>query len=383
MSETIEYCHKKIIGKINSLKMAISLYDKHSSILNDKFNGIFNRKNIESSIDNINRSYLLSTASIIIDYYSCNDAELHKTWTYYNIVSSENIIYDLMRVANHINSISNVCLNNLAAFDANDRVSIVDTLNKAAPLIMSVLQNDINIGIDRITYDICTCGNKYNYFPDIAELRCMECGSITHVLSILKKSEYSNNGEFIKAHSTYEPSRHYRFWMERIQALEKVDFNKTDLANISYVINRDKYITSKLTYEHMRKILKDPKVKATKLNDHIPLLVTIFGGRAPPRLDFQENYNVSIKFNKIMYLYDVHIARSGNKPYYPYFIYKIIEHEFRDNPEKRRLLNYIHLQSKETINKNDNYYKIICEHSKKDDDLVYIPTNISNKYMII
>jgi hypothetical protein len=58
-----------------------------------------------------------------------------------------------------------------------------------------------------------------------------------------------------------------------------------------------------------------------------------------------------------MKLYDMVNPEGGNKPYYPYFIYKILEEMFKDNAEKSRLLDYIHLQSRETVIKNDKYYQ--------------------------
>jgi hypothetical protein len=41
--------------------------------------------------------------------------------------------------------------------------------------------------------------------------------------------------------------------------------------------------------------------------------------------------------------------KDPNRPYYPYFIYKIAEDEFKDNPEKLKILDYIHMKSEDTI----------------------------------
>jgi hypothetical protein len=124
----------------------------------------------------------------------------------------------------------------------------------------------------------------------------------------------------------------------------------------------------------MRKILKDPSVKLTCLYDNTPLLVKTFGGEPPPTLSYSERRIVSIKFNKLMELYN-EIVPCGNNPYYPYFIYKILERLFPQGHEKRCILDYIHLQSRDTVIKNDNIYKEICKLSNPEDELVYVPTD--------
>jgi hypothetical protein len=101
-----------------------------------------------------------------------------------------------------------------------------------------------------------------------------------------------------------------------------------------------------------------------------------FTGRSPPQLDFQETREVSIKFTKIMEIYEM-IRKPGkdhNRPYYPFFIYKIIEQMFKNDPIKIKLLESIHLQSSETLTKNDKLYRKICEMAPKDSGLDYTPT---------
>ncbi len=113
----------------------------------------------------------------------------------------------------------------------------------------------------------------------------------------------------------------------------------------------------------------------TEYNDHAPLLVKLLGGTPPPQFDFQENRDMAIMFNKIINLYHKVNPDGSNRPYYPYFIYKMVERKFANNPEKLRLLDYIHLQSSDTVKKNDYYYEQICALSAPEDDLVYIATN--------
>ena len=141
------------------------------------------------------------------------------------------------------------------------------------------------------------------------------------------------------------------------------------------MLNRDQYNRKTLSCLQIRVILKDPYVNATYLNDHAPRLVVKFGGMAPPQLSFQEDKVISARFAQAMILYDEVNPSGGNKPYYPYFIYKIIEHYFKGNAEKLRLLDYIHLQSRETVAKNDGYYREMEKLAGADDGIVYTPTD--------
>jgi hypothetical protein len=75
-----------------------------------------------------------------------------------------------------------------------------------------------------------------------------------------------------------------------------------------------------------------------------------------------------------MSLYEQVATEGGNKPYYPYFIYKLYEDEFKDDPAKLRILEYIHLQSKDTVTKNDIIYRSIAELAPPEDGIVYRPT---------
>ncbi|MFA5522706.1 MAG: hypothetical protein WDA28_13270, partial [Castellaniella sp.] len=143
-----------------------------------------------------------------------------------------------------------------------------------------------------------------------------------------------------------------------------------DAAQIEYVLDRDSIRRSTLTTQTMRAVLKELKLSA--YNDHSALLVVQHGGPSPPKLTFQENMRMTMLFNKIMDLYGTAVPKGGNRPYYPYFIYKLIEQEFGGGDgrpadrDKLRLLDYIHLQSRETVIKNDKIYQRICELAAAD-----------------
>jgi hypothetical protein len=232
--------------------------------------------------------------------------------------------------------------------------------------------------MEKKVYEICKCSWRMSVIPELSHLRCENplCGRIKNIVGAVFRDDqfYPQEGQKTK-HGGYDTNRHYKFWMERLQAQEPKVFNETDLKNIETILKRDDYAPDKINCETMRHILKDPLVRATSLNDHVPLLVKTFGGRPPPLLDHNENKMCAIMFSAAMKLYDTINPDGGNKPYYPYFIYKIVEELFWDKPDQLRLLDYIHLQSRETVIKNDKYYESMCELADPSLGLVYKPTN--------
>lgn len=229
--------------------------------------------------------------------------------------------------------------------------------------------------LEQIDYESCGCGARMDVVPATSQLACPQCGYIDDIIGVAFSDTQLYTQEKTK-HSGYDVNRHYRWWIDRIQALESKTFTAEEAARIEYVLDRDGVRRSSLTIATMRAVLKETKLSSH--NDHAALLVVQHGGPAPPRLSFQENMRMAQLFGHIMDLYDTATTRiGGNRPYYPYFIYKLIEQEFENKPEKLRLLDYIHLQSRETLIKNDLIYKRICEIDAAENDppvLVYRPT---------
>jgi hypothetical protein len=236
-------------------------------------------------------------------------------------------------------------------------------------------QIEVNLKIEKSNYEVCKCGTRMTIVPEFSELKCNGCGKIKTIYGVVFRDDqfYPQEGQKTK-HGGYDPPRHYRFWIDRIQALENRVFPDDVLKKIDGVIVQDGIDRHTLNIRIMRGILKE--IKCTAFNDHAALLVVLNGGPAPPRLEFQQNRKMSNRFHKAMSLYDVVVPSGGNKPYYPYFIYKIIENEFKGNAEMLRLLDYIHLQSRDTVVKNDKIYEQMCKLADPEKDgLVYTPTD--------
>jgi hypothetical protein len=252
--------------------------------------------------------------------------------------------------------------------------------NKQIKQAVKALQDAIAHAIDytppEVDYEICSCGQRMSVDPDNSELVC-GCGNVIRIVGAVFRDEqyYLQEGQRPK-HSGYDTSRHYRFWIDRLQAVESKRFEPEEIERIKAAIARRGLQKRELNTLVMRKILKECKL--TGLNNHISLLIKTLGGRAPPLLDHSENLVCSERFNKIIRLYEQVNPGEGNKPYYPYFIYKIIEGMFPPGNDKLRLLSYIHLQSRETLTKNDKWYREICKNDP-DHELIYRPTDPSRR----
>jgi hypothetical protein len=352
MLATVESTHKKIFTRISLIKQLINDARCFSTRLDD----------VMVSLLDIEREYMLAVAPILHGFYTGNvdewTKEYHRMITRDNLSSKINII--LRRLETEINS----CIN------TRDRANILAQ-------ITGLLHVENMSHFEQHDFETCSCGNRMVVDPEHSELKCEQCLRIKSIVGTVFKDEqfYPQDGQKSK-HGGYDTSRHFRFWMERLQALEQKSFTQEELAKIEYVLVRDMYDDrTALTCEIMRKVLKDNKVGLTKYNDHAPLLMVIFGGPVPPRLSFEESRRLSVKFNKVMKYYDEIITDGRNKPYFPYFILKLLEDEFAHEPDKLRLVDYIHLQTWDTVVKNDLIYKQICERADASDRLIYKPTD--------
>lgn len=222
---------------------------------------------------------------------------------------------------------------------------------------------------------LCKCGGTYRSFD--GEECCSQC--------LRLRGEILNSNDWMNAHipgsgagmSTRaivceKHRRHYRIWIERIQALDSQNFSDSDITLIRENLARYRIPIKTLNCTIMREKLKE--LRLTRYNYTIPLIIKTLGGPAPPTLTIEESDYVDGRFLRIVELFSAAFPQASNTPYYPYFIYKIIEATFDVNHPRRGLLSFIHLQSLETVIKNDKYFEKICQNSLPSDNLVYKPT---------
>lgn len=222
-------------------------------------------------------------------------------------------------------------------------------------------------------YDVCNCGNRMIVQSATSEMVCVRCGKITLLLgSVTEESQlFAQEGNRV-AHGSYDPTRHCKFWIERIQAKESTVIPDEYIERIRKSIQRDKHPNPRsLSVQQLRSYLKQNGL--SRLNDHIPLIKKIITGYIPPQLTHREQQMLFIYFDKATKTYDIiKPSNKKNSLYYPFLIYKILDMVIADEDKKRGLLSCIHLQSYDTLIDNDRIWYDICARNECFD---YRPTN--------
>ena len=230
--------------------------------------------------------------------------------------------------------------------------------------------------VKEIPYESCEkCSTKMTVIPNMSELICETCGN-TQMLSgtVFEDDQfYYQEGQRTK-HGTYDPTKHCRIWVERIQAREATDIPPTIIDKIKTCIVRDRIRDIKrISCPQIRKYLQ--QTENSKYNEHIPLIRKLLTGIIPPQLTDHELQLINIYFDKVIRIFDeVKPPDKTNCPYHPYFIYKIIEQIIKPNESdrKKEILSCIHLQSFQTLCANDIIWMPICARIP---EFTYVPTD--------
>jgi len=220
--------------------------------------------------------------------------------------------------------------------------------------------------------NLCSCGNKMSVRPTTSEMVCEICGNAITIYgtSFAETQSYSADGVRNK-HGSYDIRRHCRLWLDRIQAKEADDVSSC-IASLERCCKRDRIELYNLKCESIRKYLKE--TKQTKFNNNVALIRKQMGGLVPPQLTAEEESVVMMHFDKCNEIFNkIKSNAVSNNPYYPYFMFKIIESILSDSDSRKmKLLSCIHLQSLSTLIKNDKHWQSICSQYPA---ITFIPTD--------
>ncbi len=231
----------------------------------------------------------------------------------------------------------------------------------------------ISTKIKKDDFTSCACGGRKSVFPDTSEVVCNKCGNTEKLHGAVFEDIqlYCQEGQRSK-HGCYDPSRHCRFWVQRIQARERVDIPQECINKVTNCINRDGFDVDRfIRCSRIRLYLKETRF--TEYNNHTPLIRSLITRISPPQLTKKECrilYNI---FNKCVDAYET--TKPANRPntiYYPYIIYKILDSILPKNHRKKEILECVHLQNRTTLISHDNDWKKICSHVR---EIKYKPTD--------
>jgi len=366
MVGTIDITNNNIINKINSVGSLILL-----------LNGKVDSKCL-IQINELKDEYIMGSVNIITDYflyynkYKKSDGELEKRELKYKADKCFNLYQSFVNEENFIAKINNI-MKNVKKYMNNLTPGLVSECN----VILSVYNNStINNQTGEITHDICKCSNKMEIDPVLSALICKKCGLVKELYGTVFEDDQFHNQEGVRTkHGAYDPSKHCKFWIERIQARENTEIPSNVIESIESCIKRDKIINKKnINCIQIRKYLQE--THNSKYNEHVPLIKKIITGITPPQLTDYEVQIILIYFDKVIHIFeDIKPQTKTNCPYHPYFIYKIIEqiiNKQHDRIRKLKILSHIHLQSRETLICNDIIWEKVCY---KVPEFKYVPTD--------
>lgn len=365
MSSTIETIHNNILVKINCIEKIIEIVKSIDIKVYD----------IEQKINSISYEYQLGSVEILTNYFLLIQNEKHgdyldlcnKYYTdYQSFITQHDFVGKLDRISNSIRNI----IESLP-HDVN--------INNLKSLFAQYSNSNIIRQINNIIYNLCiNCKKEMQLVSSTSELICNKCGLCQDLYGTVFEDDqfYYQEGHRSK-HGSYDPSKHCRYWIDRIQARESKEIPQKVIDAIRKCIsdNNIKNIDS-LSCKDIRKFLSS--TKNSIYNEHIPLIRKIITGQSPPQITEKEVQLITIYFDKVIKVYEeIKPADKTNVPYHPYIIYKIIEQilprkTFEDRTRIYNILNSIHLQSRETLIENDKTWKQICDRII---ELNYIPTD--------
>ena len=238
-----------------------------------------------------------------------------------------------------------------------------------------------------VDYERCpACGGDMAVDAGRSELRCCdaECGTIRELVgTVFDDSQfYSQEGQKAKS-GTFNPNRHFQFWWTHILAREpeeeigcKADpdnlYGEKLLLALRAIVVRDRKVLRLLTVNDVRAMLRE--AGRTDLNKNVPLVLKKLTGIGPPQIADATAVRVENLFTKAIEIGE-RVRRAGrvNRNYYPYYIYKILDQLLaEDDLENRRVLYYVYVQSKETVEADDADWEQICIELT---EIAYVPTD--------
>jgi hypothetical protein len=378
------------IGIIDMISDYYSIIDKHSDQFNQKFMHVYSGNKghynpILATNDKLSKFNLEELVDIFNEHcYELHHFKLHtdtthmqhareQTWSIYqqlsNYIASENV-YDLSNL--YIFEFEQLidCLRNLSNKLNDDEV---DKLNHIRGLIQQFNNIKLDFKPSEEILDYCECGNIMQVMADSSEIVCSNCGFLYELKgTVFSDCQFYSQESIRYKHAGYEPSKHVKSWIERIQARETNTITDQQLMKIEECIKRDGITNKKrITIDQFRRYLKD--VGLTELNEHVALIRRLMTGIVPPQLTYVETQNIISSFSKAIKAYNiVKPSNKSNIPFYPFLVWKLIELHVSDYNKRKSLLSFIHLQGTQTIIQNDNIWAQICAVAR---EFVYKPTD--------
>ena len=290
----------------------------------------------------LSAEYNFAVVGVLTKYYQEPAEELAHTNEYIRIMNSENFM-------SRINGYLDKCKSTI---DQLRPCIPEETLEDLVRENIRLHEIEVPLEVKCIDYEFCEdCKVKCIVKATQSELECPNCGICKALQGLIFTDDQFFNQEGSRSkHGNYSSSRHLSFWLSRLLTTSSKTFDQETIDSITYVIQRDSIPLANVDCTMMRSILKE--LKMTEYNDHVPLLVKLVTGKSPPSLSQNILRMFSVKFNRIMYFYQLinktqkkarnqeyePSGKSSNRPYYPYFILKLCD-DIHESTGDKSVLN--------------------------------------------
>ncbi len=361
MTSTVDNICANIDARFDALSNIFKIYHQYDLDSDDEDQLINSMARLDKLLD----IYRSETLEILNTFYSATTDESRKSshMQFIKIFHANNIIGELDRLyglCGRLKKIYKLEEPKIAEFTRNYEIAVVDET------------------FTNTKSDVCPkCRVSYDIEEKTAEYVCKSCGHLEKLSGVVFDDEqfFYQEGQRTK-HGKYDPIKHAKCWLERIQAREMTEIPKDVLNAVKACIKRDQLWLDKISCETIRLYLK--QLKKTNYNNHVPLIRKLITGFEPSQLSEHEIQLVYMYFGIVIQIY-IMIKSDPNCPYHPFFIYKIIEQILKkpkDAKRRKDILSCIHLQSRTTLVENDRLWFNICDHIP---EFSKIPTDGKNR----
>lgn len=247
-------------------------------------------------------------------------------------------------------------------------------------------------GATRVNFEQCPhCATTMAVDAGRSLLVCSGCSMLKELVGIVFEDSqfYSQEGQKAKS-GTFNPNRHFQFWWTHILAKEPEEeigdsacpdnqCGEKLVAALRLMVARENSILRLLTVNDVRALLR--QMGKTALNKNVSLILKKLTGIGPPVIPDSIAVRVENLFTKAIEIGErVRRSERTNRNYYPYYIYRILEHLLPEHEyEMRRVFYYIYIQSKDTVEADDKDWELICAELE---EIEYRPTDrhLGQKY---
>ena len=386
---TLEAKHNEKLDLFDSQKKDIIKKKKELKKLQDKYDYINKKKNIDltedemkmklSIFDKINEAkkyiknnenskdieYFLETGDLLFKYYENKQNVAEGKNIKINNIKSDNP--NKKSVMEYFKS-SSPPKNNEENKNKTKNDTDTNNENKLPEYIsrsniyekyMSKIDNNYVINHEN-NIDLCkTCNVEKTLFISNGKLICLKCGEETPILIDSDKPSYKDPPREV-CYFAYKRINHFNEWLAQFQAKESTDIPQTVYNDILIELKKERINNIKdLTPLKLREILK--KLKKNKYYEHIPHIINKLNGVPPPIMNRKTEEELRRMFKEIQVPFHKYCPPNRKN----FLSYSYVLHKFVQLLELDEFLPcFMLLKSREKLQQQDQIWKKICEHLK-------------------